>query len=241
MRQPLRIAVAQPYCTPHDVAANAAVHAAMIESAQARVVIFPELSLTGYELTTPTIAADDPRLVPIMKACAGSRTIALAGAPVRGKDNRDYIATLVIDGDGAAVAYRKMYLHPPESDWYSPGEGPAVLEVDGWRLGLAICRDSGIAEHVAATAAMGMDAYVAGTLFSLTAGARRDVRMRAIAVQHGVWVAAASFAGATGGYPMTSGGSGIWAPGGALIAQSGIRTGATAHATLRHRSGAVEK
>lgn len=235
MRQPLRIAVAQPYCTPHDVAANAAVHAATVESARARVVIFPELSLTGYELTTPVITADDPRLAPIMKACAGSRTIALAGAPIRGQDNRDHIATLVIDGDGVAVAYRKMHLHPPEAHWFSPGEGPAVLEVDGWRLGLAICRDCGVDKHAAATAAMGMDAYVAGTLSSLTAGARRDVRLRAIAVRHGVWVAAAAFAGPTGGYPMTSGGSGIWAPGGALVAQSGIRTGAVAHATLRHR------
>ncbi|MEQ4721811.1 carbon-nitrogen hydrolase family protein [Nonomuraea sp. B19D2] len=235
MRQPLRISVAQPYCTPHDVAANAAVHAATITSGQARVVIFPELSLTGYELTTPAISADDSRLGPIMKACAASRTVALAGAPIHGENGRDYIATLVIDGDGAAVAYRKMYLHPPELDRFTPGESSAVVEVDGWRLGLAICRDSGVPEHAAATTALGVDIYVASTLFSLTAGVRRDVRMRAIAVQHGVWVAAASFAGPTGDYPMTSGGSGIWAPGGALITQAGIRTGATAHAILRHR------
>lgn len=48
MREPLPIAVAQPLCVPYDVAANAAAHAAAVRSAGARVVVFPELSLTGY-------------------------------------------------------------------------------------------------------------------------------------------------------------------------------------------------
>ncbi len=49
MRAPLIIAVAQPPCLPCDVAANAATHAATVREAGARVVVFPELSLTGYE------------------------------------------------------------------------------------------------------------------------------------------------------------------------------------------------
>jgi predicted amidohydrolase len=55
-RAPLRVAVAaQPPCVPYDVEANAATHAAAIRAARARVVVFPELSLTGYQLDAEAI------------------------------------------------------------------------------------------------------------------------------------------------------------------------------------------
>ena len=47
MREPLRVAVAQPLCVPYDVGQNAVAHAAAVRAAAARVVVFPELSLTG--------------------------------------------------------------------------------------------------------------------------------------------------------------------------------------------------
>jgi hypothetical protein len=34
------------------------------------VVVFPELSLTGYELDAPAITVEDPQLAPIVEACA---------------------------------------------------------------------------------------------------------------------------------------------------------------------------
>lgn len=227
MRAPLTLAVAQPFCFAADVATNALIHAAMVRTAGSRVVIFPELSLTGYELAAASITADDHQLAPLVQACREEKAVALAGAPVRGRDGRDYIATLAIDGDHATVAYHKMWLHPPEPDRFSPGDKPAAVEVDGWRLGLAICKDSGISEHAWATASLGIDAYLASTLFSLGGAARRDARMRAIAAEHGIWVAAASFAGPTGEHTMASGGSGIWAPGGDLVAQAGLRAGSS--------------
>ena len=68
MRKPLTIAVAQPPGVLHDVGANAMTHAAVVRAAGTRVVVFPELSLTGYELDAPTIAVDDPRLTAIVEA-----------------------------------------------------------------------------------------------------------------------------------------------------------------------------
>jgi predicted amidohydrolase len=103
MRERLVIAVAQPPCLPHDVAANAVTHAATVRSARARLVVFPELSLTGYELDAPAVPVDDPRLTPIVEACAAAGSLALVGAPVQGDDARTYIAMLAIDGSGATV------------------------------------------------------------------------------------------------------------------------------------------
>jgi predicted amidohydrolase len=134
MREPLVVAVAQPPCLAHDVAANARAHAAAIrapEAAGARVVVFPELSLTGYELDAAPVDPGDERLQPLIQACADTGATAIVGAPVsdnsnksadnsknndnsktirKGKAGRDFIGVLAIDGHGASVAYRKMWL-----------------------------------------------------------------------------------------------------------------------------------
>ena len=233
MRQPLVIAVAQPPCLPYDVAANAASHAATIRAAGVRVVLFPELSLTGYELDAPAISVDDPRLVPIAEACAETRSLALVGAPVPGEVGGAQIATLAIDGTAVTVAYRKVWLGGAEPERFSPGRAPAVVDVDGWRLGLAICRDTGVPQHAADTAALGMDAYVAGVLETADDEAVPEARARRVAADHHVWVAIASFAGSTGGgYAQAAGRSGIWSPEGAEVARAGRDAGAIARATL---------
>lgn len=191
VRGSLPVAVAQPPCDSHDVAANAVAHADAVRSAGARVVVFPELSLTGYELHTAPLAADDPRLTPLVSACAEAGSVALVGAPLR---DGPHIAVLAVDGAGVSVAYRKIWLAETESARFVPGDRPAVLEVDGWRFGLAVCRDTGIPQHAADTAALGMDAYVAGIVESAAGDTVPDDRARRIAVDQDVWVAVASFA-----------------------------------------------
>jgi predicted amidohydrolase len=42
----------QSACAAFDVAANAWSHATAVRAAQSRLVVFPELSLTGYDLTS---------------------------------------------------------------------------------------------------------------------------------------------------------------------------------------------
>ena len=233
MREGIVIAVAQPPCVSLDVAANALTHAATIRSASARVVVFPELSLTGYELDAPTVDAGDPRLAPIAAACAETGSLALVGAPVAGEAGQRHIALLAVDGSGASVAYRKTWLGGAEAEWFAPGDGPAVLEVDGWRLGLAICKDTGVPQHASDTASLGIDAYVAGTCESAEDSTRQDERARRIATDHDVWVAFASFAGPTGGgYTDTAGRSGIWSADGAVVVQAGNVAGEVVRTTL---------
>jgi predicted amidohydrolase len=233
IREPLIIAVVQPPCEPLDVAANAVTHAATVRSARARVVVFPELSLTGYELDAPAVTVDDPRLTPIVEACAEVGSLALVGAPIQDDAARTYIAMLAIDGTGVTVAYRKMWLGGAEPGRFSPGRMLAVLEVDGWRLGLAICKDTSVPQHASDTTALGMDAYVAGVLEAEDDAAVPGERARRVAADHRVWVAVASFAGPTGGgYDRAAGGSGIWTSEGVAIAQAGPRTGGIARATL---------
>lgn len=216
MEQSLSIAVAQPRCTAHDVKANAVAHAVAVRAADARVVVFPEMSLTGYELGAAPVSPDDERLSSIVAACAETGSLALVGAPVPGP----HIGILAVDGDGARLAYAKVHLHGSEILTFVPGE-PAVVEVDGWRLGLAICRDTGVPEHAAKTAALGIDGYVSGVIHADHEAELIGQRARRVAANHGVWVATAAFAGpAGGGFDRTSGRSGVWSADGQLIAEA---------------------
>lgn len=233
MREPLEIAVAQPLTVSSDVAGNALRHADAIRAARARVVVFPEMSLTGYEFDATAIGVADPRLAPIVEACRETGSVALIGGPVEGDDGAVHIGILAVGDSGAWVAYRKMWLGGPEPDHFAPGTAPAVLEVDGWRLGLAVCRDTGIPQHAADTAALGMDAYVAGVLETMVDAGVPDERARRVAADHRVWVVIASFAGSTGGgFDEAAGGSGVWSADGMAVARAGSEPGEIVRATL---------
>ncbi|MFI2606684.1 carbon-nitrogen hydrolase family protein [Kitasatospora sp. NPDC018619] len=235
---PLTVAVAQPVCAPagrpETVSDNVARHAEAVREAGTRLVVFPELSLTGYDLAAPAVDPTDDRLAPLVRACAEAGAVALVGAPVVEPDGCESIATLAVSGDGAEVVYRKMYLHGAEVNRFTPGGEPVVLELDGLRLGLAVCADASEPAHAEATAALGIDAYVASTLYGPGAAQaeRRDGHVRDRAAAHGVWCVLSTCAGATGEYPDSSGGSGVWAPGGSRVVQAGTAPGELVRAEL---------
>ncbi len=239
MRQFLTIAVAQPASTLYDVDFNVEWHASAIRDAEARVIVFPELSVTGYAMDVQPIDPDDDRLAPIVSACEASGTIALIGAPTKGDAGATHISTLRVDGDGVTCAYNKLWLGGEEPGSFSPGTGPAVITVDGWRLGLAICRDTGIEEHAAATAALGMDVYVASVCETEDDCLVQSSRAARVIADHHVWVATASFAGPTGGgFAETAGRSAIWRPDGKTATELDREPGQIASAKLERISGA---
>ncbi|MFJ6673729.1 carbon-nitrogen hydrolase family protein [Actinosynnema sp. NPDC091369] len=227
----ITIAVAQPRCTPYDVAANVAAHVRAVRAAGARVVVFPELSLTGYHLDAPVVPFE--LVEPLVAACAASGSVAFAGAPVAGP----HIGVLEVSGAGVRVAYRKMWLGGREPARFRPGGAPAVVEVDGARLGLAVCKDTGVPRHAADTAALGVDGYVAGVVEHAWDAGVVEARARRVAADHGVWVAVASFAGPTGeGYDSTAGRSAVWDSSGGRIASADTGVDAVVRAVVPTRT-----
>jgi predicted amidohydrolase len=205
------------------VASNARAHASLIRSARARVIVFPELSLTGYELDAEPVSPGEEALMSIVEACAEANSVALVGAPVAGIDGRLHIGTLRIGLDGIDVAYRKCYLGGEESVRFAPGGGPVAFELDGWRIGLGICKDTGVEQHILATAGLHLPS-------ELDMQANRAIR---IARACAAYVAFASFAGPTGGgFDHTAGVSSIWSTHGTAITQAGSQPGELARATL---------
>lgn len=233
MRSPLTVAAVQPACAAYDVAANAVAHARAVRAAGARVVVFPELSLTGYELDADPVALDDVALAPLVEACAATGALALVGAVIEDEAGRTFIATLRIDGAGVQVAYRKSWVGDRETARFAAGDGPTVLEVDGWRLGLGICRDTAAAQHTVGTAALGVDVYVAGLVHRPEELAEQEARAVVIARTCRAFVVFAGFAGSTGDvFSETAGCSAIWSPEGLIVARTGPDVGNMAAASL---------
>lgn len=109
------IAVAQTCPTPGDVAANLAQHVALARLAiagGAQVVVFPELSLTGYELDQAAALAFEPldaRLEPLLALAHQAQVTIVAGAPVRLKGQL-HLGAAVLDADGGLDWYTKRHL-----------------------------------------------------------------------------------------------------------------------------------
>src|SRR6188472_4663083 len=99
------IGVAQTCPIRGDVEANVAEHLRCVRLAAKHgvsLLVFPELSLTGYELALAAERAftvDDPRLEPLREAARSQALTLVVGAPLR-VDDRLHIGALVLSPDG---------------------------------------------------------------------------------------------------------------------------------------------
>ncbi|QOR37744.1 NAD+ synthetase [Billgrantia diversa] len=134
-----------------NVASNIMHHQEWIEQAQAEgleLLVFPELSLTGYGLKTavPQVAmeADDERLH-ALAAAAGDMQVIIGF--VEEASPGEYCNAMAMLQHGEVVSvYRKMILPTygglEEGKWFSPGRRLVCSEVQpGWRSSSLICED----------------------------------------------------------------------------------------------------
>jgi len=236
---PLTVAAGQAACVALDIAANAATAADLIRRAAdqgADLLVLPELFLTGYELpgivadpATHTLSPEDSRLDLLATACAETRTAVVAGAPTRDPETGElHISVLVLGWDGRfAAQYDKQHVTPNErAAGFDAGVRGCTIALDGWRLGLGICWDSGYPEHARAAALDGCHAYLVGAMFGRGGGERqRATVFPARALDNTCYVLLANHSGPSGQY-HGCGGSAVWNPDGTLLADAGTaRTG----------------
>ncbi len=241
----LTVAAGQAACTALDIAANVAVAADLVRRAGdqgADLLVLPELFLTGYELPaivadpeTYTLSSMDLRLDTLAAACAETRTAVVVGAPTRDPESGAVrISALVLGRDGRfAAQYHKQHVDSAERvAGFSPGAGGCTLTLDGWRLGLGICWDSGFPEHARAAALDGCHAYLVGAMFGRGRGAQRRATIcPARALDNACYVVVANHSGRSGPYDGC-GGSAVWGPDGALLVDAGMADPGLATARL---------
>lgn len=148
----LKLAAAQIECRPGDVQANLAAHLAAIETAQLRgvdLLVFPELSLTGYlaapDCATLAMARTEFTLTLVAKM-AGAMAVSI-GFIERGPDGRVFNAQALLAGGEVRQVHRKLnlpgYGRLREDEVYAAGDALDIVALaGGWRVSTLICADS---------------------------------------------------------------------------------------------------
>lgn len=219
----MRIALAQTRPVQGDLAANVACHLALAEraaDADASLVVFGELSLTGY---WPELAADlavdpgDARLDELEQLSDGRGIEVAAGVPTPA-GTRPRISLVVFRPGRPRYVYSKQYLHADEDPFFAPGERATGILGTGPKVGLAICYELSVPAHAEATLAAGADVYVASVAKTRRGVRQSSERLATIARQGGVPVLMANCVGPSGDGDC-AGATSAWASDGTLLAR----------------------
>lgn len=225
MKNDIRIAVAQFNPISGDVESNINKHIALIKLAineNVDVIIFPELSLTGYELyLSKKLGFDqkDKRLSVFQNLSDKYKIIIIIGAPILNEVGGVEISLFIIRPYTTTMYYSKMHLHEGETKFFSPGKREIIFDCKGTFIGLAICADITKDTHPYNLVSKGASIYLCSMLITSN-GYDEDTKiLRDYAIKHKLVVAMANFSGDTGGWKAT-GMSAIWNSNGDLLAKA---------------------
>jgi len=176
----LTVSLAQISSRLGDVDANLEKHLEYIEKSvkeNSDIIIFPELSLTGYSLKDAVydvaMPVDDKRLDPLKEA---SKRINIIFGLVELTDSFEAKNTNMYLADGEVVSrHRKVYLPTygvfEEKRYFTPGNRFRAFETSLGRFGMLICEDIW---HPSSTMILALDGALA--IFVNSAGLLRGVQ-----------------------------------------------------------------
>ncbi|GAB3173833.1 carbon-nitrogen hydrolase family protein [Telluribacter humicola] len=161
----MKLCVAQTRPAKGDMEQNMESHQRLIELALshgADTVIFPELSITGYE---PELAGalamslDDDRLAPFQQI-SDSRQVTLGvGVPIRCEGGIT-IGLVIFKPHQDRQLYAKRYLHPDEYPYFVSGTSTTKLPGETGPMALAICYELSVPRHAEEAFRQGANIYL---------------------------------------------------------------------------------
>ena len=219
----MRVAIAQIEAIKGNVEKNIENHLKWIKQAiqnNADMLVFPELSVTGYE---PDLAEnlatnqDDTRLDDIQNLSDRNGIAIGVGLPT--KDESDVIVSIIIfQPQKERITYPKHYLYPPEEPIFEAGKNPLVLNFETEVVSPAICYEISNKAHCEFAKRNKATLYIASVLSSIN-GIDADMKKLSDIAKHNDLVTfMANYVGESGGYKC-AGKSSVWDTTGKLIGQ----------------------
>jgi len=221
----LIVAAVQLTSVPGDIPRNVARHlrfGALAAAQGVQLLVFPELSLTGYELAlarSNAVRPDSSQLDSLRSLATHAHLTMVVGAPVLNDKDELYIAALAIRPDGAVLTYTKEYVHQSEEHVFMSGPGGPTLLVQDATVALAICADASHPQHAARAAGRGANVYAASVMITEEEYARKTGFLSHYAREYRMAVLMANYSGVTGGC-ISAGRSAVWSEDGKLVAAS---------------------
>ncbi|MEQ8524725.1 carbon-nitrogen hydrolase family protein [Gracilimonas sp.] len=151
----MKVGIAQLKSFPGDIELNLENHLRFINEQFARnsdLLLFPELSITGYEPKLAESLAFEINDKRLMKLGAASReknmTIGI-GLPLRQKEGIT-ISILLFYPNGERKVYSKRYLHPDEEHYFIAVKDDSLPIIPEFPISVGICYEIFIDEHIEA-------------------------------------------------------------------------------------------
>jgi (R)-amidase len=186
----VKVTLAQLAPRPRDVPANLARATELIaSSAQADLVVFPELFLSGYELGDPeplAVELDGPAVGALSDAARSARTAVVIGAAERTAGGTANSAICIDSGGEVAAVYRKAHPFGAERDVYMYGDELVTVELGGRVIGPMICFDMEFPEVARTLARSGSDLLVTISANPTEFKLDHEVFTRARAIESGL-------------------------------------------------------
>ena len=146
-------------------------------------------------------ALDGPTATAFQQLAKTLNAWILVGSLIERAEEAIHNTSLLLDRSGRQVAaYRKMHLFEAhledgqvirESDFYSPGMEPVLVDLEGWRCGMAICYDLRFPELFRHYAGQGADVLLVPSDFTQRTGvAHWETLLRARAIENQCFVIA---------------------------------------------------
>ncbi len=127
----------------------------------ARIILFPEMNITGYSSGPEIKDIAEPVPGPIsekLSDMAVKEGMVILGGMAE-KDDKDhiYISHIVAGPDGLAQVYRKIHMAPPEKNMFTGGDNVPVFSYFGVKFGIQLCYDAHFPELSTIMAQKGAD------------------------------------------------------------------------------------
>ncbi|TFY95101.1 carbon-nitrogen hydrolase family protein [Pseudomonas nabeulensis] len=219
-------AAAQCAVRAGDISANLKLHIEFMQHASKEgvgLLLFPELSLTGYEPTLAESLAhdiDSPLLSPLRDLAREASMTTIVGLPLRlPSHDKPVIAAIILHGDGSAGVYTKQHLHPGEEQYFGAGDGGDSILIADLSVALSVCADFSHPEHPSLAAKQGAQLYAASVLIGEGGYPHDSSLLQTYSERHGMAVLMANHGGPTGGW-AAAGQSAFWDEKGRCVAST---------------------
>ncbi|MDJ1479145.1 carbon-nitrogen hydrolase family protein [Cytophagaceae bacterium YF14B1] len=219
----MKICIAQTKPVKGDIAYNIEAHKALIHIAVSQnsdIIIFPELSITGYEPTLADALAttpDDSRFEVFQTLSDIHQIIIGIGIPTRDLTGL-HISMVLYQPQAPYQVYSKKYLHADEDPFFISGYNTLEVIRNAPQAALSICYELSVPEHAQNASTLGANLYVSSVAKTAKGVATAIERLAEIARTYAMSVVMSNCIGLCDGAEC-AGRSSVWNKQGVLLGQ----------------------
>lgn len=219
----MKISVVQTRPVKGDIEQNIQGHLKLVDlavSMSSDMIVFPELSLTGYEPELARALAMDEtdRRLAVFQTISNEHNIIIGvGVPAK-TDPGISIRQLFFRRGQPVMLYSKQYLHPDEEPFFVASRNSDVLQAGQTVIAPAICYELSVSEHAERACGNNANIYLVSAV-KFTGGIEKALnRLSEIARTYSMTVLFSNSVGICDGQEC-AGKTSIWNDKGSLLAQ----------------------